>query len=58
MEIRKEMFSFYNGKRLSLKAVYNYIEKFSHGTSKFADDAGPGAEVAETTVKRLLCCVF
>jgi hypothetical protein len=34
------------------------IEKFSQGRSKVKDDAQPGEEVAETTVKRLLCCGF
>jgi hypothetical protein len=38
----------------SRKAVHNWVEKFSQGRSKVADDARPGAEVAETTVKRLL----
>jgi hypothetical protein len=57
-DIQKEMFSVYGGKCLSLKAFYNWVEKFSQGRSKVADDARPGAEVAETTVKRLLCCGF
>jgi hypothetical protein len=43
---------------LSLKAVHNQVEKFSQGRSKVSDDARPGAEVAETTVKRLLCYGF
>jgi hypothetical protein len=43
---------------LSRKAVHVWIEKFSDGRSKVADNARPGAEVAETTVKRLLCCGF
>jgi hypothetical protein len=34
---------------------HNWVEKFSQGRSKIADDARPGAEVAETAVKRLLC---
>jgi hypothetical protein len=33
-------------------------EKFSQWHSKVTDDAQPGVEVAETTVKRLLCCRF
>jgi hypothetical protein len=33
-------------------------EKFSEGTSKVAGDARPSAEMAEKTVKRLLCCGF
>jgi hypothetical protein len=43
---------------LSRKAVHNWVEKFSQGGSKVADDARPGAEVAEPTVKRLLRCGF
>jgi hypothetical protein len=53
-DIHKEMFSVYGGKCLSRKAVHNWVEKFSQGRSKVADDAG----VAETTVKTLLCCGF
>jgi hypothetical protein len=43
---------------LSRKAVHKWVEKFSQGRSKVADNARPGAEVAETTVTRLLCCGF
>jgi hypothetical protein len=43
---------------LSRKAVHNWAEKFCEGHSKVADDARPGAEVAEPTVKTLLCCGF
>jgi hypothetical protein len=42
---------------LSLKAVHNWVEKFPQGCPKgpkVTDDALPDAEVAETTVKRLL----
>jgi hypothetical protein len=39
---------------LSRKAVHNCVEKFSQGRSKVTDDARPGGEVAETTVKILL----
>jgi hypothetical protein len=52
-DIHKEMFPVYDGKCLSRKAVHNWVEKFSQGRSKFADDARLGAEVAEATVKRL-----
>jgi hypothetical protein len=45
------MFPVYGGKCLSPKAVHSWVEKFSQGRSKFADDARPGAEVAETTAK-------
>jgi hypothetical protein len=57
-DIHKEMLPVYDGKCLSRKAVHNWVEKFSQGRSKFADDVLPGAEVAKTTVKRLLCCGF
>jgi hypothetical protein len=43
------------------QAVHNWVEKFSQGRSKVADDARPGrhvAQVAETTIKRLLCWGF
>jgi hypothetical protein len=52
------MFRVYSGKCLSRKAVHNWAEKLSQERSKVADDARPGAEVAEATVKRLLCCGF
>jgi hypothetical protein len=57
-DIRKEMFPVYGGKCLSRKAVHNSVDKFSRGRFKVADDAHPGAEVAETRVKRLLFCGF
>jgi hypothetical protein len=56
--IYKEMFPVYCGKCLPRTAVHNWVEKFSQGGSRVADDARPGAEVAETKVKRLLCCGF
>jgi hypothetical protein len=58
MDINKEMFPVYGEKCLSRRAVHNWVEKFSQGRSKLADDARPGAEVSETTVERLLCCGF
>jgi hypothetical protein len=51
-DVHKQMFLVYCGKCLSLKAVHNWVDKFSQGHSKIADDAGPGGEVAETTVKK------
>jgi hypothetical protein len=57
-DIHKEIFPFYGGKCLSRKEVHNWLEKFSQGRYKVADDVRPGAEVAETTVKILLCCWF
>jgi hypothetical protein len=49
-DIHKQMFPVYGGKCLSRKAVHNWVEKFSQGRSKVADDVRPGAEVADTTV--------
>jgi hypothetical protein len=57
-DIHKEMFAIYVEKCLSRKVVHNWVEKFSQGRSKVADDARPGAEVVGTTLKRLLCCGF
>jgi hypothetical protein len=57
-DIHREIFPVYRGKCLSHKTVHNWVEKFSQGRSKAADDARPGAEVAQTTVKRLLWCGF
>jgi hypothetical protein len=57
-DIHKEMFQVYGEKCSSGKVVQNWVEKFSQGRSKDADNARPGAEVAETTVRRLLCCGF
>jgi hypothetical protein len=52
------MFLVYGGVCLSRNAIHNWVEKFSRGRSNVADDARSGAEVAETTVKILLCCGF
>jgi hypothetical protein len=57
-DINKEMFPVYGGQCLSRKAFHNWVEKFSQGHSKVADDARTDAEMAETTVKRLLYCGF
>jgi hypothetical protein len=42
------MFPLYGGKCLSRKAILNWVDKFSHGRSKVADDVRPGrpAEIA------------
>jgi hypothetical protein len=58
MDIHKEIFPVYSGKCLSCKAVHSWVETFSQGRSKAADNARPSVVVAETTVKRLLCCGF
>jgi hypothetical protein len=57
-DINKEMLPVYDGKYLSRKTVQTMVEKFSQGRSKVADDARQGADLADTTVKRLLCCGF
>jgi hypothetical protein len=63
-DIHKDMFPVYGGKCLTRKAVHIGVEKFSQGRSKVADDAGPGAEVADfhaagfdTLVKRWDKCI-
>jgi hypothetical protein len=43
---------------VSRKAVHNWVEKFSQGCSEAADDARPGAEVAETQPKDLYAAGF
>jgi hypothetical protein len=53
-DINKEIFFVYGGKCLSRKAVHKWVEKFSQGRSKVVQYARQGAEVAETTVKRLM----
>jgi hypothetical protein len=57
-DIHKEMFPLYGGKCLSPKAFHNWVKKFYQGRSKVADDARSVAVMAETLVKRLLCCEF
>jgi hypothetical protein len=57
-DVHKEMFPVYGGKCLSLKAAHNWVEQFSPGRSKVADDGRKGAERAQTKAKRLLCCGF
>jgi hypothetical protein len=52
------MFPVYGRNCLSCKAVQKWVEKFSQGRPKLADDARTGAEVAETTVKRFVCYEF
>jgi hypothetical protein len=50
-DIQKEIFPVNSVKCLSRK--HHWVEKFSQGRLKVADDARQGAEVAETTVKKL-----
>jgi hypothetical protein len=47
--IHKEMFPVYSGKCLSCKPVHNWVEKFSQGHSKVADNAQPGHPVEIAT---------
>jgi hypothetical protein len=47
------MFTVYGGECLSCEAVHSWVEKFSEKRSKVADDARPGAEATESTVKDL-----
>jgi hypothetical protein len=49
--INKEIYAVYGGKCLSRKAVHNWVEKFSQGRSKIADDARPDAGVEENSQK-------
>jgi hypothetical protein len=58
MKIHKKMFPVYSAKCLWPRAVHNWVEKFSQGPPKVAEDARLGAEVPETTVKRTQCCGF
>jgi hypothetical protein len=46
----QDIFPVYGGKCLSRKAVHNWIEKFSHRRSKFADR--PAEISTEATVQR------
>jgi hypothetical protein len=55
-DIHKEMFPVYGEKCLSRKAVHNWVENFSQGRSKVADDARPGRPVeiaTEAIVQRM-----
>jgi hypothetical protein len=54
-DIRKEMFPVYGGKILSHKTVHNWVTNVSLMTKRLKRIC---AEVAEATVKRLLCCGF
>jgi hypothetical protein len=53
-DIHKETFPVYGGKSLSSTAVHNWVEKVSQGRT----GSNGGAEVTETTIKKLLCCGF
>jgi hypothetical protein len=53
-DIHKDNFPVYDGKCLSRKADNNWVEKFSQGYSKFADDVRSDVEVAETSVSMLV----
>jgi transposase len=54
--INEELLYVYGNKCLSHKAVHNWIEKFSQGRSKVADDDRPGRPVeiaTEATVQQV-----
>jgi hypothetical protein len=56
LDIHKEMFPLYGEKCVSCKVFHNWVEKFSQGHSKVADDARPGCPVdtvTEATVLRM-----
>jgi transposase len=48
-DVHKEKFPLPSGTCLSHKAVHNWVEKFSKGHSKYADDAQPGRPVEIVT---------
>jgi hypothetical protein len=50
------MFPVYGGKCLSRKAVHNWVEEFSQGRSKVADDARPGRPV-EIATEATVCAL-
>jgi hypothetical protein len=55
-DIHKEMLPVYGGRCSSREAVNNFVDKFSQGSSKFADDVRPGRPVdiaIEATVQRV-----
>jgi hypothetical protein len=55
-DIHKEVFPVYGAKFLSRRAVHNWIEKFSQGLSKVADNARPdrpAKTATEATVQRV-----
>jgi hypothetical protein len=56
--IHIEMFSVYDGKCLSPKAFHNWVEKRNIYLADGEDVETDLAEMAETTVKILLCCRF
>jgi hypothetical protein len=53
-DIHKEVMPVYGGKCLSRKAVHNWVKKFSQRRTGLKGNA----EMAETPVKRVLCCAF
>jgi hypothetical protein len=53
-DIHKDVVSVYGGKCLSRKTVHNWAAKFRWWRRGW----NGGAELAETTVKRILCCGF
>jgi hypothetical protein len=56
--IHKEIFPVYGGKCLSRKAVHNWVEKFSEGRLKVADDETEVRKWLRPQSKDFLCCGF
>jgi hypothetical protein len=57
-DIHKEMFLIYGVKCLWYKALRNWVEKFSQGRSKVADDGRPSRPVEiATEAKTFMLCV-
>jgi hypothetical protein len=51
-DIHNEIFPVYCGVCLLHKATHSWVEKFSQGHSKVANDAQPGEEVAENSSQK------
>jgi hypothetical protein len=54
-DVNKEMFPVYGEKCMSCKVVHNWVEKFSQGCLKVADDAQLGHPVEMATEATVLC---
>jgi hypothetical protein len=57
-DIHKEMFHVYDGKCLSRKAVHSWVQKFSVGRSKVANDETVVRKWLGQQLKDFLCCGF
>jgi hypothetical protein len=54
-DIHKEIFSVYGGKFYSRESVHNWVEKFSQGRSKVADDETEVRKWLRLQSKSLYC---